>query len=300
MASYQILKNQEIVVNLPSDFSIQGWEVSENIAYHSGCNPGYIKYFMDLSAHEKWTFRFEILSLTSGTVNIIVDGVEGTVWSTTGFKEETFEVNGSNTEIQFYATGITSIRVLQVYPEIESTNGTTLAFNEDADKWVTYYSYVPEFMHKFINSFFAFRDGGLWEHNVNEIRNNFFGEQFTSKIVFYCNLNADEVKTFFGMRQKSNKVWSVPNIEVPPRYGKPEGQKSRLKKGNFKHLQGDWYGDFLKDLSDPRFTTELDSLMNGADLQGNIMRIEMENTSTTEVRLTSVQIIVSLSPYNLQ
>lgn len=300
MASYTIIKNQELVVNLPYDFSIQGWEVSEKIAYHSGCNPGYIKYFMDLSASDEWTFRFEILSLTSGTVNIIVDGVDGTVWNTTGFKEEVFEVSGANTEIQFYATGTCSIRVLQVYPELESTDGTSLWFNEDADRWVTYWSAIPEFMHKFKSGFFAFREGGLWEQNVNEVRNNFFGEQFTSKITFYCNLNADEVKNFFSMRQKSNKVWGVPNIEIPPRYGKPEGQKSRLKKGNFKHLQGDWYGSFLKDLSDPRFTTELNALMGGADLQGNIMRIEMENTSTSEVRLTSVQIIVSLSAYNLQ
>lgn len=299
MASYTLIKNQPLVVNLPDDFSVQGWEVSENIAYHSGCNPGYIKHSIDLSSADIWTFRYTILSLTSGTVNIVVGGEVGEVRTAAGIYEESFEIDDINSLIRFYATGNSSIQLLQVYPEIASTDGVTLAFNEDADKWVTYYSYVPEFMHKFINGFFTFQNGRLWEHNVNELRNNFYGEQFTSKITFYCNLNAEEVKTFFSMRQKSNKVWSVPEIETPARYGKPEGQRSRIKKGNFKHLQGDWFADFLRDLNDPRFTTELDALMKGANLQGDFMKITIENSDVTEVKLSSIQIIVSLSPYNL-
>ena len=297
MGSHTILKNEELVVNLPYDFSIQGWEVSENIAYHSGCNPGYIKRTFDLSTSESWTFRYTILSLDSGTVNIVVDGVNGVVRNAPGTYEDTFTTDVSNALVQFYATGVTALQIIQVYPELDLSTGTTLAFNEDADKWVTYYSYIPEFMHKFLNSFFTFKNGRLWEHNVNEVRNNFYGEQFTSKIVFYCNLNPTEVKTYFSMRQKSNKVWSVPDIEIPARYGKPEGQKSRLKKGRFKSLQGDWFADFLKDLRDPRFTTELDALMKGADLQGNYMKITLENSDTTEVKLASVDIVVSLSQY---
>lgn len=297
MASYTIIKNQELVVDLRYDFPIEGWQVSENIAYHSGCNPGYIGRTFDLSSSTEWTFRYTILSLTSGTVNIVVGGESGVVRTEAGTYEETFEIDDPSVLVQFYATGVTSLQLLQVYPELDSTEGTTLAFNEDADKWVTYYSYVPEFMHKFINGFFAFKDGRLWEQNVNELRNNFFGVQYTSKITFYCNLNPSEVKNFYSMRQKSNKVWSVPDIEIPPRYGKPEGQKSRLKKGRFKSLQGDWFADFLKDLSDPRFTTELDALMKGADLQGNYMKITIENSDTTEVRLSMIDLTVSLSQF---
>lgn len=299
MASYTLIKNQPLVVNLPDDFSVQGWEVSENIAYHSGCNPGYIKSLINLSSATVWAFRYKINSLDTGTVNIVVDGISGTIRTVAGTYEETFIVDDPATVIQFYATGKCSIELLQVFPELESVAGRTLAFNEDADKWVTYYSYVPEFIHKFINGFFTFQNGRLWEHNVNDLRNNFYGEQYTSKITFFCNLNAEEVKTYFSMRQKSNKVWGVPEIETPARYGKPEGQKSRIKKGNFKHLQGDWFADFLRDLNDPRFTTELDALMKGANLQGDFMKITIENSDVTEVKLSSIQIIVSLSPYNL-
>lgn len=295
MASYEILKNQELVVNLPNDYTDQGWVVSENKGYHSGCNAGYIEKYFDLSSAEEWTFRYNILERTSGSINIVVNGVNGTVNNTVGEKQDTFTVTGNNVLVRFYSTGVNALEFLQVYPEDQYVDGTTLAFNEDADKWVTYYSYVPEFMHKFINSFFTFRDGELWEHNVNETRNNFYGEQFTSQITFYCNLNPTQVKNFYSLREKSNKVWSVPDIEIAPYFGKPNGQKSRLKKGRFKNLQGDNFADFLRDMNDSRYPDELEALMRGAELQGGVMRLTIENTDTTEVRLLSCDISLSLS-----
>jgi len=297
MGQYSILKNTSLVVIATDDYADQGWEVSGNIAYHSGCNSGYIKSTLDLSTASVWTFKYTILALASGTVNIVVDGVNGVSRTEAGTYEETFTENNPNTVIQFYATGVSSLQLLQVYPEASFVIGTTLAFNEDADKWVTYYSYVPEFMMKFINGFFTFRDGRLWEHNVNEVRNNFYGVQYNSEITFYCNLSPTEVKNFHSMRQKSNHVWSVPDIEVPPRYGKPNGQKSRLKKGRFKRLQGDNFADFLRDINDDRFETDIDALMRGAELQGNLMKITIRNADTVETRLTSIDIIVSLSQY---
>lgn len=297
MASYSIIKNTELVVNLLGDYGQQGWVVSQNIAYHSGCNAGYIKTTLDLSTALEWTFRYKILDLTSGTVNIVVDGVNGVSRTVSGTYEDTFTVNDPDTIVQFYATGVSSLELLQVYPDNDLFEGTTLAFNEDADRWVTYYSYIPEFMNKFINGFYTFKNGQLWEHNVNETRNNFYSQQFNSVITFYCNLNPTEVKNFYSMRQKSNKVWSATDIEIPPRYGKPDGQRSRLKKGRFRSLQGDWFSEFLRDLSDPRFATELEALMGGAELSGNYMKITIQNTDTSEVKLFSIDISVSLSQF---
>lgn len=300
MASYTILKDQELVVNLPDDYSDQGWEVSENIAYHSGCNPGEISLSVNLFTNSNWTFKYEILTLESGTVNIIVDGVAGILWDTPGEKTETFNSSNPAAVIKFFATGKTSIKFLQIYPTLDLSVGTTIAFNEDANKWVSYFSYIPEFMCKFIDDFFAFKNGAIWQQNVNPIRNNFFGVQYTSKISFYVNLSPTEVKSYFSMRQKSNSVWSAENngdIYIYPTEGKPDGQSSRLKKGRFRNLQGDWFADFLRDLSDPRFVTEEEALFKGAQLQGNVMKVTLENTSTTEIRLFSIDVTVSNQNY---
>lgn len=298
MASYSIIKNTELVVNLLGDYGQQGWVVSENIAYHSGCNAGYIKFTLDLSTATEWTFRYRILDLTSGTVNIVVDGVNGVSRTEAGTYEETFTINDPDTLIQFYATGISSLELLQVYPDNDLFEGTTLAFNEDADRWVTYYSYIPEFMNKFINGFYTFKNGQLWEHNVNETRNNFYGEQFNSKIVFYVNLNPSQVKMFHSMRQLSNKPWVVLEALIEAYYGKPNGQRSRLKKGRFRSRQANqWFADFLRDMNDPRYLSEEEALMNGAELQGQVMKITIENADTSEVRLFSIDVTVSPQDY---
>lgn len=294
MASYEILKNQPLVVNLPNDYADQGWIVSDNKGYHSGCNSGYIEKYFDLSSANEWTFKYNVLEYTSGTINIVVNGVSGTVNNSVGEKQDTFTVTGNNVLVRFFSTGTNALEVLQVYAEARYVGGTTLAFNEDADKWVSYFSYVPEFMHKFINSFFTFRNGQMWEHNINETRNNFYGEQFSSKITFYCNVSPTAIKNYHSLREKSNKVWSVTDIEIPAYFGKPNGQKSRLKKGRFKNHMGDFYADFLKDQNDPRFTTQLDALMKGADLQGGIMKLTIENNDVVEVRLLSLELILSL------
>ena len=289
-----------MVVIATDDFADQGWEVSDNIAYHTGCNSGFIKSIIDLSSDSLWTFKYTLLSVESGTVNIVVDGVAGVVRNAAGTYEEQFTNSNPNAVIQFFATGISSLKLLQIYPPNKYVQGTTLAFNEDADKWVTYYSFVPEMMLKFVNSFYTFRDGNVWEHNVNEIRNNFYGVQYASKITFYVNLSPMEVKNYYSMRQKSNSVWTAANkgdIFIFPSEGKPAGQSSRLKASRFKRLQTDYFSDFLRDMNDSRFMSEEEALFKGAQLQGNLMRITLENNSTSEVRMLSVDIITSKQDY---
>lgn len=296
MASYTILKNESITIDLPSDIADQGWVVSGGTASHSGCNSGYIERMFDLSEAEEWTFRYTIPSITSGVIIMLVDGQTGETRTTPGTYEETFEVTGP-VLVRFFSDGVNQIEFLKVFKAVTEPNSVTVAFSEDANRWVGYYSYKPEFMVKFINDFFVFRNGELWEQNVNPLRNNFFGVQYTSKIEFYCNLNPTQVKIFHSMREKSNKAWSAPELLIYPYYGKPEGQLSRLKKGRFRSLQGDWFSDFLRDMNDPRYLTEEEALFKGAELQGSLMKVTIENSDTVEVRLLSVDILVSPSDY---
>lgn len=299
MASYTILKNESITIDLPSDIADQGWVVSGGTASHSGCNSGYIERLFDLSEAEEWTFRYTIPSITSGVIIMLVDGQTGETRTTPGTYEETFEVTGQ-VLVRFFSDGVNQIEFLKVFKAVTEPNSVTVAFSEDANRWVGYYSYKPEFMVKFINDFFVFRNGELWEQNVNPLRNNYFGTQYTSKLTFYVNLSPTEVKNFFSMRQKSNKVWTAENngdILIYPSDGKPEGQVSRLKRGRFKRLNDDFFADFLRDINDPRFLTEEEALFKGALLQGNVMKVRLENNDTSEVRLLSVDITVSKQNY---
>lgn len=305
MASYTILKNTSLLIDLPSDIADQGWEVSGNIAYHSGCNSGYIDEVFDLSSAEEWTFRYKILSLTSGSINIVVDGEVGVSRTEAGTYEETFEVTGSKL-VRFFSTGINSIEFLKVFKTSEESNAVTLAFNEGADKWTTKYGYHPEFMCKFINDFFAFKDGQLWEQNVNPLRNNFFGQQSYTEIKFICNMEYFKNKLFFNLRLDGRGQWFSPSLKTNITNQFPNGMESRLSPSNFKLIDGVLWADILRDFTDPRFNTivdpdqrEVQALFNGRMMQGNYMEITLRSNGSGEGKLISCEVYVNDAERNL-
>lgn len=290
MGAYNLTVNTDLLIDLPADFSDNGWTISGGKATHGGCNPGYIKLIdTGLLPNTSYVIKYEVSNYGSGIVKVIAGGVDGDDINTNGEVTEVI-TTGADTTLWFYADGIVTIEYLDYYTSGEAAqdNSLTLAFNENANKFVTYLSYKPELMIKFIDGFYTAKEGHIWEHNSKATRNNFYAEQFTSQITFYVNTNPTEIKNFMSMRQKSNKVWSVIEAFILPYYGKPNGQRSRLKKGRFKNLQGDWFAEFLKDQNDPRFGNVLEALFKGADLQGSILKITIENDEISEVRTLSM------------
>lgn len=295
MGSVTLIKGQTANINLLEDSRDNGWLISGGKAIHNGCNQGYIELLnSNYTVGVPNVFRFVVSGYSSGNVNIQVGANNGATRTANGVYEQTF-TPALNDKVRFYSDGNLTVEVLAIYPFTEVSNGVTVGFDEKYNKWVSYYSYEPEMMINALNGFFTSKNGGMWRHGVNETRNNFYGQQFTSIVRFYVNLNPTQVKNFYSIREKSNKVWAVTDATIPARYGKPNGQRSRIKKGNFKHYQGDWQADFLRDILDPRYLTELDALLKGAELQGNYMRITLENVDEVEVRMLSVDISVSPS-----
>lgn len=298
MGSVTVLKNSSVSIDLAIDYRDNGWTISNGVATHSSCNSGLIKlngYPFKVGVPN--IFRYVVSGYSSGGVNINVGGQSGATDTSNGEKVVVITPTNADDEISFYSDGNLSVQLLEVYTDTASTNGTALYFSEPNNRWTMYSSIRPDFMLKFITGFYMWQNGVLWESHTNPTHNNFFGIQYPSIITFYVNLEPTVVKNFFSIREKSNKVWSVTDVEILESYGKPNGQRSRIKSGNFKHLQGDYFADFLRDMNDSRFNTELDALMRGALLQGNVAKITIENKDNTEVRLLSVDVILSKQEY---
>lgn len=295
MGQITTYKNTPITIDIQFDVIDNGWTVVGGKAVHHGCNQGNIKNLnIPTIEGKEYTIIYQVENYSSGLVRIKVGGVDGEERTSNGIFTETITAL-DDTGVLFYSDGNLSVGILKVADGV--LNGVTFSYNEEARAWVSYYSFIPEYMNKFLDKFITFRDGQLWTHHTNPIRNNYYGQQFTSQVKFYCNLNPTEVKQFFSIREKSNKVWSVTDAYISPSEGKSEGQRTRLKKGRFRNLQGDFFGDFLRNLEDPRFVTELEALMKGSEMQGSVMEITLENTDTTEVRLLSVDVLVAPKSY---
>ena len=295
MGRYATLKNTPIDIYLPSDYLDNGWSISLGIANHDSCNEGSIKSNgISTVAGEGYKLTYTVTNYKSGLVYAVFGGVQGNSITANGTYSQTVVALDSS-GLSFWSDGNLSISNVILSSGQES--GITLAFDQRNLQFSTYYSFVPELMNKFLDSLYTFKNGELWEHDVNETRNSFYGEAYPSIITFYVNSNPTVVKSFSSIRVNSNKPWAITDIEIRPREGKSKGQRSRIKKGNFKNLQGQWFADFLRDMSDPRFDTELKALLNGAELQGEVAKITMEINETSEVRLLSVDTLTSPQQY---
>jgi hypothetical protein len=302
MGKIIILEGQKGLYDPSIEYTDTGWEIDGQYATHYPCNPGtMINDSAGLTVGASYVVTYVVDRFVSGTVRAILGTTNGAAHNSNGTFTETLTC-AENTNFGFYSDGFLRVKVLSYYmvPDVEEDNSRTIAFNHDLKCWVGDRSFVPEMMLTFIDKFFAFKNGSLWQQNVNPVRNNFFGQQYSSKITFYVNINPSTVKLFYTMREVANKVWAAPNakdIVILPYEGKSMGMKSRLKVKKFKYLQGAWFAFFLRNLLDPRFNTELDRLMLGEELRGEVMEITIQNDDTTEAVLFQIDVKTSPSNY---
>ena len=300
MTNLNITTGSTATLDLSDDTIDSGWEISGNYAIHYPCNAGYIKKKLILPVGQTYTLTYDVDNWVSGNIHLELGTTIGASHASNGTFTDILLSAGTG-QVQFYSDGFLRLKNLKYYNNATGTqDGITLSYHEDEKHWGCEYSFGGDMFVRFINKFFSFSEGALWLHNVNPIRNNFYGVQYDSVIKFYVNLNATTVKNFYSMRVQSNKPWGAQqtgDIRIFPREGKANGQSSRLRVGNFKNYQGNFFGDFLRDATDPTFNTELSALMGGALLQGQIMEVTLTNSDTVEVRLLDLD--VSTSPQNL-
>jgi hypothetical protein len=83
----------------------------------------------------------------------------------------------------------------------------TLVYSEASKGWPSFFSYEPEKMIGMNSYFYTFKGGNLWRHNTNEIRNQFYDEQFTSKVAGVFNVQPNVVKNFNTFVTNDDNPW---------------------------------------------------------------------------------------------
>jgi len=85
----------------------------------------------------------------------------------------------------------------------------TLSYSEGVQGWPSFYSFNPDYMIGMNNYFYSFNEGNLYRHNVNELRNNFYGEQFSSSIQSVFNDAPLENKLFKTLNLEGDDAWNA-------------------------------------------------------------------------------------------
>lgn len=172
------------------------------------------------------------------------------------------------------------------------TVAETIAFDEPINKWKSFYDFTPEIYGTVDDRLISFRAGGLWLHDSNNTRNNFYGTQHFSDITLVFNVNPYMIKLWLQLRIMANSKWYAPNtgdISLPANEDYPTGMISRLKKDNVTLIEGQYWVDFLRNMNDATFTDQLQALLQGEPLRGEVMTIRLQNDSTDKATLRLVE-----------
>lgn len=173
--------------------------------------------------------------------------------------------------------------------------GETISWSEEKNRWVTFYSYTPEKYGIIGMNFVSFVNGEAWLHDVNDVRNNFYGTQYNTKIT----------PVFVGEDTSTKKVWEVAKLEQfqtdqkcnwsAPIIVNDYNQLSRLAK-TFVKKEEHWSNPFKRDLNDVTVPINV-RILNGRMLRSTNLTVGYENDYTDEFTLRALvaEYIVSLA-----
>jgi hypothetical protein len=110
----------------------------------------------------------------------------------------------------------------------------TLTYSELVDGWASFYSYYPDWMIGMNQYLYTFKGGDIWRHSTNEVRNNFYGVQYNTRISGVFNESPLENKIFKIISTESDGAWTADmNTDIQ--------DLGRIDKEWFKKKEGAWF-----------------------------------------------------------
>ena len=123
-------------------------------------------------------------------------------------------VDPQTNEYIYYGEAISTKR-----PVFDSALNRTVGFYEDLNKYVSFYTYKPEFMMNLGTNFYSFQNGYLYLHNQDETKanfNKFYGATTSdaSKIELVFNGEPSMIKTYNNLSLEGTYPWTPGNFKT--------------------------------------------------------------------------------------
>ena len=202
------------------------------------------------------------------------------------------------------ASGLANIKVITGYDRenncvyvtfIDSSNANnneTLAYHEPSNRWMSFFSFIPDLYMFDSAKVFSFKTGGLYVHNDSSVnRCTFYGTKYNHEYKVVTNSEFQVPKVFYNLAIHSNYTgWSVPEIEIPIAPNYPRGMKSRLNAGRFTAQEGILYAAFMRNMLTTSSDESQSDLIDGDQLRGESMSLTLRDQNNTETNLYEVDI----------
>lgn len=181
------------------------------------------------------------------------------------------------------------------FGDVQARDGETIVFNDGAEqgknRWVSFYSFLPDCIGRIGNVLITFKDGDLYIHD-SPVRNNFYGIQYISQFEIAANDVVSDRKVIESSALESLQAWET-TAKVEPNAMRPVGQITTIKKGKYLMKEGQFFSEFQGDIN------SLGGIINGDKLRGEYFLITYTNDSTDFTELYCVNISFVDSPRNI-
>ena len=94
----------------------------------------------------------------------------------------------------------------------------TLSYSEKSKGWVSFKSFDKENGISLNNSYYTFSGGKMYQHHINETRNEFYEDQFDSSVDVLLNKGPGSIKSFSTLNYEGSQARITPDINNNPDY----------------------------------------------------------------------------------
>ena len=89
--------------------------------------------------------------------------------------------------------------------------GPTVAFDETANGWISFYDFYPKFAGSIDGSYYSFHNGVLYKHHDSS-SSSFYGNNIEASVTIVMNANPSANKVFHTLNYEGTQGWEVENI----------------------------------------------------------------------------------------
>lgn len=262
---YTTVENTQLIIPFPELINDRSWVLDGNTATHYPCNVNDMLRLLtyEIEPNKDYEISFSLLQ-ASQSPNLSI-GFDTPLYNYTTPQEVTLTLNtpDSGKHLTFWGSGFLELRFLTIRKATEpETNNSknTITWSEKSNRWISFRSYRPEKGFSMFTDMFTCKDGQLYIHKEGATRNNFYGNQFQTKIKFP--VSSVGIKTYQSIAIHSNgQIVSVTNgIETEL------GHISDLIEQDFLEREGVFYANFLRD--------KMTDIVNGDRLKGRFIVME--------------------------
>lgn len=108
----------------------------------------------------------------------------------------------------------------------------TITFSKRSEGWTSFWSYAPDWMIGLNNSFYTWKNGSLYKHDTNSIRNRFYDVNYSSSISTTFSQDPLNVKMYKTLSLDSNRPWEV-EVVTDMSTGQIQSSFYQEKEGSF-------------------------------------------------------------------